>query len=487
MDVEAAAVEQIAAAALREPHRHAAIRFLLNALPEASSELPGVRNSGMFANHELRTGVPTRRDWTEACARSSTLLGYRGRVLVSALGFTIDRRSGTTEVLRGSGVARAIAVFLDDTESIDGNSSRFGGTSPITHALAAADADGIPFVLLTRGPQVRLYSAVQGTGVGRKGRTETFVEAHLALLPPSNAGYLNLLFSAAALQANGTFEQILERSRDFSAELGKRLRNRVYAVVVPKLAQAVARHRASKRKMITDKALARLYETALVIIFRLLFIAYGEDKDLLPYRTNGLYQRHALKTLARDLADRRNVGPLVFDDHAVDRWSELQSLFRAVSEGNREWGVPAYGGGLFSADPTESEVGAEIANLELTNADIGEALAGLLVDKGDDGTYGPVDFRSLSVREFGTIYEGLLESNLSVAGTALVTDSKDRYVPATSQQTPAVEKGEIYLHNEAGTRKSTGSYFTKPFAVEHLLRQALEPALDAHLERLENL
>ncbi|KAA0274633.1 MAG: hypothetical protein EDQ89_01695, partial [Acidobacteria bacterium] len=47
--------------------------------------------------------------------------------------------------------------------------------------------------------------------------------------------------------------------------------------------------------------------------------------------------------------------------------------------------------------------------------------------------------------------------------------------------------GEIYLHDRSGARKATGSYFTKPFAVEHLLDHALEPALDAHIERLAAL
>jgi hypothetical protein len=31
--------------------------------------------------------------------------------------------------------------------------------------------------------------------------------------------------------------------------------------------------------------------------------------------------------------------------------------------------------------------------------------------------------------------------------------------------------------NQTGARKATGSYFTKDFAVAHLLDQALEPAL----------
>ena len=35
-----------------------------------------------------------------------------------------------------------------------------------------------------------------------------------------------------------------------------------------------------------------------------------------------------------------------------------------------------------------------------------------------------------------------------------------------------------------GARKSSGSYYTKSFAVEHLLEGALEPALDDHFARL---
>ena len=94
---------------------------------------------------------------------------------------------------------------------------------------------------------------------------------------------------------------------------------------------------------------------------------------------------------------------------------------------------------------------------------------------------GPVDFRSLGVREFGTIYEGLLESELSVAETDLTVEtrgkSKDAYRPCREGEEPAVPEGKVYLHNSSGARKSTGSYFTKHFAVEHLLDRALEPAL----------
>jgi hypothetical protein len=95
--------------------------------------------------------------------------------------------------------------------------------------------------------------------------------------------------------------------------------------------------------------------------------------------------------------------------------------------------------------------------LRLTDAEFRPALAALLVDTGDsDDVVGPVDFRSLSVREFGTIYEGLLESELSVAPTDLTVDAKGTYVPARARQKVEVRAGAVYLHNRSGSRKATG-------------------------------
>ena len=123
--------------------------------------------------------------------------------------------------------------------------------------------------------------------------------------PEESAGYVDLLFSAGALRDGGTFEAILDASRDHAAELGARLRERIYSEAVPALAGALAdRHDGEP----DEAALAGIYEQALVVLFRLLFVAYAEDKDLLPYRTNGVYRENALKTLARELAERRAGG-----------------------------------------------------------------------------------------------------------------------------------------------------------------------------------
>lgn len=84
-------VERIAATALAEPNRHAAVRFLQEVLPEADSQLPGVRNIGLVASHELQFGVPARRDWQDACGGGAQLLGLRGRPLDRSGRSLIDR------------------------------------------------------------------------------------------------------------------------------------------------------------------------------------------------------------------------------------------------------------------------------------------------------------------------------------------------------------------------------------------------------------
>jgi hypothetical protein len=478
-------VERLADAALAEPTRHAAIRFLVAMIPEAESDLPGLRNAGLLAAQELRNGVPRRHDWDAACVAGKHMLGLSGRGLIERLGFKVDSLSVRSNVLTiAGGSKRAVAVFLEEGETFEEVSEGFNGTTAVSHALAVADNENLPWVVLTRGREIRLYAARPDTGVGRKGRSETFVEVNLALLPDQAAGYVPLLFGSDALREGGTVEQILGDSEIFAADLASRLRQRVYFEAVPALATAIARRMGDPYDL-TDEDLGFAYEQTLVVLFRLLFVAYGEDRDLLPYRTNSKYQTHSLKQIARHLADDRVKGTVEFEAHTEDHWEDVTQLWRGVDKGNRAWGLPAYNGGLFSSDPAVNRAGAALADIRLSDAEFGPALSSLLVDVGQDDVIGPVDFRSLSVREFGTIYEGLLESMLSIAQTDLTLDAKDNYVPATASDTVEVHQGEVYFHNRSGERKATGSYFTKPFAVEHLLDNALEPALDAHLVRVK--
>ena len=485
-DLEIGQVERLCREALAQPDRHAALLFLSQALPSLETTLPGLNNEGLLALHELERGVPGRQDWADARRKAAIVLSKRDGELLSALGFSVEPLDNLTSLLRSGNRRTALAVMLRESESAETGSDRFNSLSPISYAFKKADDENLPWVVLTQGTRLRLYATDVGAGVGRRGRTETYIECQPSMLADAHLAYLWLLYSADALAPDGSLTQVIEGSQRFAGDLAERLRERIYDDVVPELARGIALARGIEEPRPED--LAQTYEMALTVLFRLLFIAYAEDRDLLPYRYNDAYRRRSLKQKAQELADSvaKELPIATGDSH----WQETVLLWDAVSRGNTEWGVPAYNGGLFESDGTLSPIGAELATISLPNECFETAIRHLLVIETPEQVPGPVDFRSLGVREFGTIYEGLLESELALAESDLVLKKQKGelvYAPAKKDDEPDVLAGETYLHNRSGARKSYGSYYTKPFAVEHLLNGALEPALSDHFERLKHL
>ena len=477
-------VERLCSAGLRQPDRNCAIRFLSNALPTLETELAGFVNQGMLSTHELAHGTRERGDWEDACRAGSSVLARPNEDLLAQLGFKQESLDNLTLLLKSDEERTALAVMLQEQETPEGSSERFNQLSPLSYALNKADKERLDWVLLLQKDRLRLYAA-KPIGVSRRSRTEAFVECQPCLLSEGNAGLLWLLFSAEALAEGGTFTQILGASSDFAGKLADRLKERIYDEVVPALATGIVEARDLRAPGKPDVSLT--YEMALTVLFRLLFIAYAEDRDLLPYRRNESYRRRSLKAKAKELAELAAEGGSASSGYR--HWEETSQLWRAVSAGDEELGMPAYNGVMFSSDPAESKSGAEIDRIKVDNKHVLRALSGLLLIKGGgggNGLLGPVDFRSLSVREFGTIYEGLLESELSIADQNLALDRKGTYVPAGKQQA-VVKKGAIYLHDRSGARKHSGSYYTPAVVVEHLLDGSLESALDDHFARLEGM
>lgn len=478
---------RIVQAALDEPSASAARARLLRSRDAfETAEIPGFHPQGLFAIRELTYGVPRRRDWSAACDRSAALLAAspRGVELIRALGFDSRTVPGNALLLTiGSRPARAVAILLRDDESFDAESARFL-KSPIYHGLEIARQNNVPWLVVARGPELRLYPSSPDVGVSRRGATQTYFGLDLALLDDEHSGYLDLVFGAHALEPQGSVDQLLAASRDYAVALGERLRERIYDKVVAPLSVAVARALATDAPL-RDARLELAYRLTLRILFRLLFQAYAEDTRLLPLHLNLRYTRASLKELARDLAEQPDRPH--DDPRSTSLWDGLLQVWRVIDVGDRAWGVPAYNGGLFGTDPGLHPDGAAIAVLRLHNDVLGPVLEGLLVDETGDGSRGPVDFRALDVRDFGTIYEGLLESGLSIAETDQTVDAAGAWRPAAPGDTIEAAAGEPYFHTKSGDRKATGSYFTKPFAVEHLLERALDPAIDAHLAKIENL
>jgi hypothetical protein len=483
--IDEGTAERLCRAALEQPDRHAALLFLAQAMPSLETAAPGLRNEGLFALHELTNDVPRRPEWTEHVERSRTILEARpaGTDLLGRLGFTVERLDNMTQLLKGADRRLALAVLLDRTDAPEAGSPRFGNLSPVSYALSKADQESLDWVVVVQGDRLRLYPTSSDKGVGRRGRAETYIEVQTSVLPQERLGYLTLLFSADALQQDGSVNRLLEDSKRFAASLADRLRDRIYNDVVPMLAKAVVQAR-----NLTDPTTEQLdltYRMALTILFRLLFVAYAEDRDLLPYRLSEAYRRRSLKQKAQELAEHARA--LKPPTPGTSHWDEVVRIWTAIERGDQEISVPPYNGGLFTRDEAVSKAGAALAKIRLPNELFEPALQKLMLsDIGDDG-FQPVDFRSLGVREFGTIYEGLLESELSVADQDLMVDARGSYVPVRGAAVPVVTREEVYLHDRSGARKASGSYFTKHFAVEHLLDRALVPALEEHLARVAQL
>jgi len=493
--VDLGQLDRICRTALSAPDAETAIRFLNSVLPQVETPLAGVINKGFLSDHVLQHTLPRESWWSSACQAARSAFGKNNEGLLRALGYSLKPLDRLTSLLEARDKQLAVAVLLRPEEAPDQNLARFNGFSPVSYAINVADRHNLRYVILVQNRTLRLYPATIGVGVGQRGRTETYIEIHLDLLRDDQAGYLWSLLSAEALLPGGHLEKLLHDSERFAGDLAKEFRERIYNEVIPRLAQgvAVARH---GRKRPSREQLAETYEVALTILFRLLFIAYAEDKDLLPYEWNESYRKRSLKGLAAELAKKVNqagglgcVDQIAWDTASDALWEQVHRLCVAVEKGYKDWGVPIYDGRLFSSDPQVSPVGAIIANLKLTDNLMGPVLCHLLLVGSVQGV-GPVDFRSLSVREFGTIYEGLLESELSYAEQELVVDARaGLYRPLTEKERkkgviPDVKVGQIYLHNRSGARKSTGSYYTKSFVVEYLLDEALEPALEEHLENV---
>jgi Eco57I restriction-modification methylase len=446
-----------------------------------SMGVPGFSNSGLFATHHIKANVPQRSDWDALGNQARPLLGLRKKQLIEALGFKIHAGPNGTLLLSLDGYPpRAVAVLLDDSEHFDAKIQRFQ-LSPVAFGLAVASRQEVPWLVVLRRDQIRLYPGQDGVGVGAKGQAETYFEVDLSTIDAEYAALLPLIFSAAALAASGTADELLRDSARYASELGTRLRMRIYDKLVPPVAVEVAERLAQSVGLKLDKdGLSIAYRMTLRILFRLLFQAYAEDRGLLPSGRNEGFDANSLKTNARRLLD----SPSDEFGDASTIWLDLVQVWNAIDQGNSQWQIPSYNGGLFSTDPERSPEGALIKKIELPDKIIGPALKSLLIDVSDDGVLGPVDFRSLSVREFGTIYEGLLESSLSLAEEDLTVDVSGAWVPAGGSDDVWATAGSVYFHTASGERKATGSYFTPKVVVDHLIERSIVPALTAHLERI---
>ena len=293
--------------------------------------------------------------------------------------------------------------------------------------------------------------------------------------------------------AHGTrfLDEALSQSKAYAIALEADLRDNAYR----SLEQLIIGFFAGDASLDAQNADHRtqVYQNSLYLLYRLLFLFYGETRALLPMGSPTYKETYSLDQLSRDIAAGRND----LDKQPSTgrrRWNRLQELFRLISgqdaQFNAELGVPRYNGGLFDPDQHPFLERHFVGDRGLAKAIDYLAYRRVREDGRFQG-YQSVDYRTLDVRQLGSIYEGLLEYKVAVATEEMITVRKkgvETWLPARQSKAAPLDRrqpGELYLTNDKGERKATGSYYTPDYIVEYIVANTLGPLVAQARERVK--
>jgi hypothetical protein len=477
----AALAGQIFRAVLDEPPVLATLRAMaLIDRAQGSGTVPGFRNRNLVSTHFVTNVIrrENRPEWTDAAGAGARALGETGVALVQALGYQLEAVGPREYRIQDGGAAVALAHVYEPNTSLD----RVGvnqAAPPATIALKKAREYGLDHAVLVAGSLLRIYSVQVEESLDGGAPSAAYVEFDASLLPADWAPLLGALAAPDALRPGGRLERLRQASGRYAVGLRERFTKRLYEEVVDQLVRGI--WDAARRADIDPRPNeAELYRATLVLLFRLLFLLYAEDRDLLPMGN----AEYAANSITRKVIAAANTPGRRFDPRATSYWSGLGELSAAVAAGNADWGVPPYDGGLFDDEGLD---GGLLDRIELPNAVVGPALVALGWDEAEGGEAGKIDFGDLGVRHIGTIYEGLLSYEVAFATEDLRVDRRveaEPYIAAAPGEVPDVRVGEPHIRSPQGGRRATGSYYTPVFAVDRLVQEALVPAIKAHLDRV---
>jgi hypothetical protein len=296
----------------------------------------------------------------------------------------------------------------------------------------------------------------------------------------------------AAAGTSSAIEQAIAASADFTLAVEENLKAVIYGYAgEDSLFEIMGRaiHRANPKA-----SMASVYENSVVLLFRLLFVVYFEDKNRELLARHPFYNRYSLEQIYQTLPGQP--GPR---SGLHDGVYALKQLFEMLDEGAEDIDIPLFNGGLF--DPQRAALLLQPKIFD--NATLRQILEKLLYKTHRGTTLFDTrrDFKNMSVTHLGRIYEGLLEFRFEKASEAAVyleyettaTRGKsieayfDAYDTAILRKEKgfralreiSVKKGDVYLKSASNSRKTSASYYTPPSLSQPLVQAAMQQALAA--------
>ncbi len=224
---------------------------------------------------------------------------------------------------------------------------------------------------------------------------------------------------------NETLEKMLEESAKNQQEVTDRLGYQVREAVELLVLSLDTVDKEQQRNLLVDVSESGLYEAALTVMMRLVFLLSAEERGLLRLGEL-LYDRYyAVSTLQAYLREQADQFGEEVLERRHDAWVRLLAIFRVIYGGveHQDLRLPAYGGHLFDPDrfpflegrpastSWQDTPARPIAINNRTVLHLLEALQFLQVRviRGEPAERRRLSFRALDVEQIGHVYEGLLD------------------------------------------------------------------------------
>lgn len=268
--------------------------------------------------------------------------------------------------------------------------------------------------------------------------------------PKSFVDFLENIIVDKNSTATSIISQVSEAFNNISLELHDELTVNVFKAL--KILSEGIIYNEENEFPLTNESLEIIREEVFILLYRIIFILYAEDRNIFPVSDKIYFDNFSLKRIKKEwILEKNNVKEL--GDYEVQQY--LKNLFTIISEGSEyfkydkeEFYLRPHYGRLF-----DKKIHNKLEKWKISNDYLIKTLDLLTRTMDSKRNYFFLDYSVLETRHLGSIYEHLLEFHLE-------TDGK-----------------EIQALPDPRDRKISASYYTPKYVVDYIVKNTIEPEI----------